>query len=112
MRSNNIIRHMKIHIIHTLENNVPMCRELLDEMLNKVVEPENHPTGRNVEPVPVQLSLPTADGEIFSIRRPAKNVWWRTSLWQFTWGSLPGVASRECQNTWSMPGAKEPIPTS
>ena len=35
---------MKIHIIHTLENNVLMCRELLDEMLNKVVEPEDHPT--------------------------------------------------------------------
>ena len=44
MRSNNIIRHMKIHIIHTLENNVLMCRELLNEMLNKVVEPEDHPT--------------------------------------------------------------------
>ena len=35
---------MKIHIIHTLENNDLMCRELLDEMLNKVVEPEDHPT--------------------------------------------------------------------
>ena len=44
MRSNNLKGHMKIHIIHTLENNVPMCRELLDEMLNKVVEPEDHPT--------------------------------------------------------------------
>ena len=31
---------MKIHIIHTLENNEQMCRELLDEMLNKVLEPE------------------------------------------------------------------------
>merc|ERR1712237_299004 len=40
MRSNNIIRHMKIHIIHTLENNYLMCRELLDEMLDKVVEHE------------------------------------------------------------------------
>merc|ERR1711888_163079 len=46
MRSNNIIRHMKIHIIHTLENNDLMCRELLDEMLNKVVEPEDHPTSK------------------------------------------------------------------
>ena len=44
MRSDHVIRHMKIHIIHTLENNVLMCRELLDEMLNKVVEPEDHPT--------------------------------------------------------------------
>ena len=44
MRSNNIIRHMKRHIIHTLENNALMSRELLDEMLNKVVEPEDHPT--------------------------------------------------------------------
>ena len=44
MRSNNIIRHMKRHIIHTLENNVLMCRELLDEMLNEVLEPEDHPT--------------------------------------------------------------------
>ena len=40
MRSNNIFRHMKIHIIHTLENNVKMCHELLYEMLNKVFEPE------------------------------------------------------------------------
>ena len=40
MRSDNIIRHMKTHIIHTLENNEQMCCELLDEMLNKVLEPE------------------------------------------------------------------------
>ena len=44
MRSDVMKRHMKIHIIHTLENNVLMCRELLNEMLNKVVEPEDHPT--------------------------------------------------------------------
>ena len=35
---------MKIYIIHTLENNEQTCRELLDEMLSKVVEPEDHPT--------------------------------------------------------------------
>ena len=40
MRSDNIIRHMKTHIIHILENNEQMCRELLDEMLNEVLEPE------------------------------------------------------------------------
>ena len=44
MRSDHVIRHMKRHIIHTLENNVLMCRELLDEMLNEVLEPEDHPT--------------------------------------------------------------------
>ena len=31
---------MKIHIIHTLENNEQMCHELLDGMLNEVLEPE------------------------------------------------------------------------
>ena len=36
MRSDNVSRHMKIHIIHTLENNEQMCHELLD----KVIEPE------------------------------------------------------------------------
>ena len=41
MRSNNASRHMKIHIIHTNENNALMCRELLDEMLDKVVEHEH-----------------------------------------------------------------------
>ena len=40
MRSDHVSRHMKIHIIHTLENNEQMCHELLDEMLNKVLEPE------------------------------------------------------------------------
>ena len=61
MRSNNASRHMKIHIIHTNENNALMCRELLDEMLDKVVEhvqptrkrkldadvtEDNHPTSK------------------------------------------------------------------
>ena len=49
MRSNNIIRHMKIHIIHTLENNVKMCHELLDEMLNEVLEPEESSTKRKFD---------------------------------------------------------------
>ena len=44
MRSDVMKRHMKIHIIHTLENNVLMCRELSDEVLNEVLEPEDHPT--------------------------------------------------------------------
>merc|ERR1712030_198090 len=35
---------MKRHIIHTLENNVLMFCELVNEMLNKVIEPEDHPT--------------------------------------------------------------------
>ena len=33
MRSDNVSRHIQIHIIHTLENNEQMCRELLDEVL-------------------------------------------------------------------------------
>ena len=49
MRSNNIFRHMKIHIIHTLENNVKMCHELLDEMLNEVLEPEEFTTKRKFD---------------------------------------------------------------
>ena len=40
---------MKIHIIHTLENNVKMCHELLDEMLNEVLEPEEFTTKRKFD---------------------------------------------------------------
>ena len=49
MRSDHVIRHMKIHIIHTLENNVKMCHELLDEMLNEVLEPEEFTTKRKFD---------------------------------------------------------------
>ena len=49
MRSNNIIRHMKRHIIHTVENNVLMCRELLNEMLDKVVEHEQPTRKRKLD---------------------------------------------------------------
>jgi len=38
MRSDHVCRHMKIHIIHTLENNEQMYHEHLDEVL----EPEKH----------------------------------------------------------------------
>ena len=49
MRSDVMKRHMKIHIIHTLENNVLMCRELLDEMLNEVLEPQESTTKRKFD---------------------------------------------------------------
>ena len=48
MRSDNASRHMKIHIIHTLENNEQMCRELLDEMLDKVFVQEESTTKKNM----------------------------------------------------------------
>jgi len=40
---------MKIHIIHTNENNALMCRELLDEMLGKVVEHEQPTRKRKLD---------------------------------------------------------------
>ena len=40
---------MKIHIIHTNENNALMCRELLDEMLDKVVEHEQPTRKRKLD---------------------------------------------------------------
>ena len=49
MRSDVMKRHMKIHIIHTLENNVKMCRQLLNEMLNEVLEPQESTTKRKHE---------------------------------------------------------------
>ena len=49
MRSDNASRHMKIHIIHTNENNALMCRELLDEMLDKVVEHEQPTRKRKLD---------------------------------------------------------------
>ena len=49
MRSDVMKRHMKIHIIHTLENNVKMCRQLLNEMLNEVLEPQESTTKRKFD---------------------------------------------------------------
>ena len=60
MRSNNIIRHMKIHIIHTNENNVLMCRELLDEMLDKVVEHEQPTRKRKLDGDVTEDNHPTS----------------------------------------------------
>ena len=60
MRSNNIIRHMKIHIIHTLENNVLMCRELLNEMLDKVVEHEQPTRKRKLDGDVTEDNHPTS----------------------------------------------------
>ena len=40
---------MKIHIIHKGENKVIMCRELLDEMLDKVVEHEQRTRKRKFD---------------------------------------------------------------
>ena len=52
MRSNNIIRHMKVHIIYTdevqPENNEQMRRELLDEMLDKVFVQREESTKKKI----------------------------------------------------------------
>ena len=60
MRSDNASRHMKIHIIHTNENNVLMCRELLDEMLDKVVEHEQPTRKRKLDGDVTEDNHPTS----------------------------------------------------
>merc|ERR1712208_125898 len=60
MRSNNASRHMKIHIIHTNENNALMCRELLDEMLDKVVEHEQPTRKRKLDGDVTEDNHPTS----------------------------------------------------
>jgi len=51
---------MKIHIIHTNENNALMCRELLDEMLDKVVEHEQPTRKRKLDGDVTEDNHPTS----------------------------------------------------
>ena len=50
MRSNNLKRHTKVHIIHTIEdqseNSEEICCDIVNDIINKMFDQEdvNHPT--------------------------------------------------------------------